>query len=175
MVDLSDVRSMSRPGSPLSVFPIPCIIRPVVNKPTHADTPSARMAVVLMKGSYPGRRAPSTRQGQRGQRRDKQLAYSPHPGLLHSLFFTSDSFSLSLSRLYPPSVPDLVYKNQRTANKPPHWQPGKQGVARFIICFIPIYCCIWMTNHCHLITANAHRVLSICACLLNKNIPLQLC
>lgn len=28
MVDLSDVRSMSRPGSPRSVFPSPCIIEP---------------------------------------------------------------------------------------------------------------------------------------------------
>lgn len=36
MVDLSDVRSMSRPCSPLSVFPSPCIMRPVAsNQPTH--------------------------------------------------------------------------------------------------------------------------------------------
>lgn len=42
-----------------------------------------------MKENDPGCQAPSTRQGQGGQQRDKQMAYSPHPGLL--------SLSLSLS------------------------------------------------------------------------------
>lgn len=32
MVDLSDVRSMSRPGSPRSVFPSPCIIEPCTGR-----------------------------------------------------------------------------------------------------------------------------------------------
>lgn len=90
MVDLSDVRSMSRPCSPLSVFPSPCIIRPVTSKQPSAHTHSsgenanARMAVLVMKETDPGCQAPSTRQGQEGQRREKQTAYSPLPTLPRS-------------------------------------------------------------------------------------------
>lgn len=111
MVDLSDVRSMSRPCSPLSVFPSPCIIRPEASEQTEhtrthtctleccphgSENANARMAVVVLKGNDPGRQAPSTRQGQGGQQRDKQTAYSPHPGLPLSLSLTLHSFSRSL-------------------------------------------------------------------------------
>lgn len=71
MVDLSDVRSMSRPCSPLSVFPIPCIMRPVEEQatkhtytlecyPHSSENTNARVAVVVVKGNHPGRQAPST-------------------------------------------------------------------------------------------------------------------
>lgn len=68
MVDLSDVRSMSRPCSPLSVFPIPCIMRPVEEQatkhtytlecyPHSSENTNARAAVVVVKGNHPGRQA----------------------------------------------------------------------------------------------------------------------
>lgn len=60
--------------------------------PHSGENANARMAVVVMKGNDPGRQAPSTRQGQGGQPRDKQTAYSPP-----SLSLTFHSFSLSLS------------------------------------------------------------------------------
>lgn len=101
MVDLSDVRSMSRPWSPRSVFPSPCIIRPVLGKAIEraecrlhsSENANARTAAVFMKRNDPGRQAPSTRPGQGGQRRDKQTAYSPRPRSL-SLTFCMFSFSL---------------------------------------------------------------------------------
>ena len=57
-----------------------------------------------MKENDPGYQAPSTRQSQGGQRKDKQLAYSPHTSLPHSL-----SLSLSLcGALYLTLVPYCV-------------------------------------------------------------------
>lgn len=133
MVDLSDVRSMSRPVSPLSVFPSPCIIRPRNERATRrahthtlahqeccphsGENANARMAVVVLKENDPGRQAPSTRQGQGGQRRDKQTAYSPHRSLPHdppppfSLSLTFHSFSMSLSPSVHPNVPNLGWRN----------------------------------------------------------------
>lgn len=51
--------------------------------PHSGENANARMAVVVLKENDPGRQAPSTRQGQGGQRRDKQTAYSPHRSLPH--------------------------------------------------------------------------------------------
>lgn len=48
--------------------------------PRSSENANARMAVVVMKGNHPGRQAPSTRQGQGGQERGEQTAYSAHPG-----------------------------------------------------------------------------------------------
>ena len=138
MVDLSDVRSMSRPCSPLSVFPSPCIIRPVTSKqastqthtrtleccPHSGENANARMAVVVLKGNDPGRQAPSTRQGQGGQRRDKQTAYSPHPSL--SLFLSLCTLSACLSvsvSLCSPSVPNRGCKSAGIPNEPGKYCP----------------------------------------------------
>lgn len=160
MVDLSDVRSMSRPCSPLSVFPSPCIIRPVTSKQqkhTHTRAPeccphssenaNARMAVVLMKGNYPERQAPSTSQGQGGQQRDKQTPYSPHRGLplslsfFHFVLFQPVSFSL-----HSPAVTNLGCKNG--GKEPSYWKPGKYcpSVAIFKVSLVSIYDSIWPTN-----------------------------
>lgn len=105
MVDRSDVRSMSRPCSPLSVFPSPCIIRPVTSKRPSAhskgENANARMAVLVMKENDPGYQAPSTRQGQGGQRREKQTAYSPlQSPQLPSLPLHPISLSVTILPLY---------------------------------------------------------------------------
>lgn len=120
MVDLSDVRSMSRPCSPLSVFPSPCIIRPEASKqtkhshtrtlqcyPHSSENANARMAVVVMKGNDPGRQAPSTRQrpGRTAEGQTNGL-FTPLPPSL-SLTLTT----LSLSPTILPPVPNLVCKN----------------------------------------------------------------
>ncbi|CAB1457928.1 unnamed protein product [Pleuronectes platessa] len=67
MVDLSDVRSMSRPGSPRSVFPIPCIIRPRSDSRTKCcpccskDANGADGSGRYEGGNYTGCQAPSAR------------------------------------------------------------------------------------------------------------------
>lgn len=110
IVDLSDVRSMSRPWSPLSVFPSPCIIRAVSrakNTQTHTQALSVAPAAVkmLMHGwqcllwkeiTLDARHRVQAR-GDRG--RDKQTVLSLHLSLHQSLSPTP-SVSVAHSSLF---------------------------------------------------------------------------
>lgn len=126
MVDLSDVRSMSRPCSPLSVFPIPCIMRPVEEQATkhtytleccpHSnENTNARVAVVIVKGNHPGRQAPGkARVDNRGT--NKQLIQPTLVSLcltlaLHSFSFPLSFFAASILSFNP------LKKSKRLENK----------------------------------------------------------
>lgn len=126
MVDLSDVRSMSRPCSPLSVFPIPCIIRPVVNKPTHADTPSAFPTTVKMlmhRWQWYLWKEVTLDARLQALGKAREDSRGTNKWLIHPILVSSTpSFSLQtlsaclFPALHSPSVPDLGCKNHRIAN-----------------------------------------------------------
>lgn len=113
-------------------------------KHSKGENANARMAVLVMKENDPGYQAPSTRQGQGGQRREKQTAYSPLqspqlPSLpLHPI-------SLSLCH-YSPPVPNL---GSKTVGIPisGYWNTANQAN---IVQMLPkpcpdIYNSVWVT------------------------------
>lgn len=116
--------------------------------PCSGENANARMAVVVLKGNDPGRQAPSTRQSQGGQQRDKQTAYSAYPGLSPSLSHFALFQSLSPTENYIHIVALLPYLKFNVPS---------------------------MNIFEQLLQISARQLASICACLLDKNILLYLC
>ena len=171
MVDLSDVRSMSRPGSPLSVFPIPCIIRPeatLTHTPRSKNANGADGSGRYEEGNYTGCQAPSARrrpertEGRTNNRLIHPPSWPPPPRSLSLHSFRMVSLSLSPS-LYSPSVSNQGYKNGRETK----WTTTLKTKQTFLI---PSPCTAlfeWPTT--------ATQVGSIYVCLPNRNIGLCSC
>lgn len=136
MVDLSDVRSMSRPCSPLSVFPSPCMMRPVASDPAAERTLSVVFTEVkmLMRGwqwSLWKEVTLDARHQAPGEAKDNG---GPNKWLIHSILVSSSLwlslFKRSLCFFLP--LPNVYSKNSVIPNEHHINKPGKYCV-KFIL------------------------------------------
>lgn len=134
MVDLSDVRSMSRACSALSVFPSPCIIAPGTT--TRVRNANGSMAQLAMKETEPGFQAPDPKQNQ-GRQRTRLVLQSTLPlflslsGSVHH-FFQSFLPCGAKPRLWNCLNTKLGNQKRKTSKWPKYYIRGKSSSGEMI-------------------------------------------